>query len=304
MTSLTSCRRCLQFVSCVGAGTHFAAPRARAFHGGNRCRSRCNRCTDNQKQSEAIRMRQLPECVSCCKLWQSKSAGQTSELLLNALPNLTLLGVDPYPGRYNGQVSADRFDQMGAVENMRSLTAELPCFLGPRSSYLFMAQISLHSLWSRSEKVLPGGERHCHFSQNISREFGDIWYTHDIPPKTAPNQGNTAMWKHANMILAPLADSSFPHPKHSHNRSDSDIVTCERMVDDIRWCTNAPTMYSPCIHHVFSDPRHGRGSLRPVQWSRTAVAAAQWCGGPRMGRPSLVTQPKPQRISERIKCRF
>ena len=56
--------------------------------------------------------------------------GQTSELLLNALPNLTLLGVDPYPGRYNGQISADRLDQMGAVENMRSLTAELPCLLG------------------------------------------------------------------------------------------------------------------------------------------------------------------------------
>ena len=84
--------------------------------------------------------------------------GQTSELLLNALPNLTLLGVDPYPGRYNGQVSADRLDQMGAVENMRSLTAELPwlpwlpCFLGLHvssyvsicfimCSYVFMAQI-------------------------------------------------------------------------------------------------------------------------------------------------------------------
>ena len=86
--------------------------------------------------------------------------GQTSELLLNALPNLTLLGVDPYPGRYNGQISADRLDQMGAEENMRSLTAELPwlpCFLGLHVSsyvsicfimfsYVFMAQISLHFL--------------------------------------------------------------------------------------------------------------------------------------------------------------
>lgn len=107
--------------------------------------------------------------------------GQTSELLLNALPNLTLLGVDPYPGRYNGQVSADRLDQMGAVENMRSLTAELPwlpwlpCFLGLHVSsyvsicfimfsYVFMAQISLHFLChvksfrgglARCRKVLP-----------------------------------------------------------------------------------------------------------------------------------------------------
>ena len=68
--------------------------------------------------------------------------GQTSELLLNALPNLTLLGVDPYPGRYNGQVSADRLDQMGAVENMRSLTAELPWLpwlpLLSRSSCVFI----------------------------------------------------------------------------------------------------------------------------------------------------------------------
>ena len=46
---------------------------------------------------------------------------QTSEMLLTALPNLTLLGVDPYPGRYNGQVSANRLDQMGAEDNMRSL---------------------------------------------------------------------------------------------------------------------------------------------------------------------------------------
>lgn len=56
--------------------------------------------------------------------------GQTSELLLNALPNLTLLGVDPYPGRYNGQVSADRLDQMGAVENMRMAVARFAQFNG------------------------------------------------------------------------------------------------------------------------------------------------------------------------------
>lgn len=48
----------------------------------------------------------------------------------------------------------------------------------------------------------------------------------------------------------------------------------------------------PWTHHVtkISDPRHGRGSLRPVQWSRTALAAAQWCGGPWMDGPSLATQ--------------
>ncbi|CAE7223591.1 unnamed protein product, partial [Symbiodinium natans] len=42
--------------------------------------------------------------------------GQTSEFLLDAMPNLTLLGVDPYPGIYNQQRSSERRDKMGGEE--------------------------------------------------------------------------------------------------------------------------------------------------------------------------------------------
>ena len=40
---------------------------------------------------------------------------------MEALPNLTLLGIDPYPGHYNGQDSAERLDHMGGEDAMRSL---------------------------------------------------------------------------------------------------------------------------------------------------------------------------------------
>lgn len=46
--------------------------------------------------------------------------GQTSEELLEALPNLTILGVDPYLGRYNGQESRERLDGMGGEEAFRA----------------------------------------------------------------------------------------------------------------------------------------------------------------------------------------
>lgn len=46
--------------------------------------------------------------------------GQTSETLLQALPNLTLLGVDPYPGLYKGEHSGERLDSMGSEDSMRN----------------------------------------------------------------------------------------------------------------------------------------------------------------------------------------
>ncbi|CAJ1372203.1 unnamed protein product [Effrenium voratum] len=56
--------------------------------------------------------------------------GQTSEELLEALPNLTILGVDPYLGRYNGQESRERLDGMGGEEAFRQAAQRYSRFQG------------------------------------------------------------------------------------------------------------------------------------------------------------------------------
>ncbi|CAE7520498.1 nei1 [Symbiodinium sp. CCMP2592] len=78
--------------------------------------------------------------------------GQTSEFLLEAMPNLTLFGVDPYPGFYDNQRSGERRDKMGGEEAFSEALARYKRF-PLRARLRREASASAAAMWK--EEKLP-----------------------------------------------------------------------------------------------------------------------------------------------------
>jgi len=79
--------------------------------------------------------------------------GQTSEFLLEAMPNLTLFGVDPYPGFYDNQRSGERRDKMGGEEAFSEALARYKRF-PLRARLRREASASAAAMWNEEKASL------------------------------------------------------------------------------------------------------------------------------------------------------
>ncbi|CAK9023949.1 unnamed protein product [Durusdinium trenchii] len=156
--------------------------------------------------------------------------GQTSQLLLEALPNLTLLGVDPYPGRYNGQPSTERLDQMGGEE-------AFSIALGRYAQYADRAQIWRQSsaaaarrLGSAPDLVFVDGE---HDFESCSLDLR-LWM-----PKLRPG--------------GVLAGHDFAANEPGVVRAVAQLVQEQPVQPDKEWCRRRLCFSFLCVFSSFWD---------------------------------------------------
>ena len=107
----------MKFLPSVGAGIHFAAPRAKAFHGGNWCRSR----SDFWAAAQCIAQFDTP--------WSGPISGT-----LQWANQCWQIGSDGCCGKH------------AKLDSRAAMPSRFPCLLH-MFSYVFMAWISLHFLW-------------------------------------------------------------------------------------------------------------------------------------------------------------